>query len=411
MAPGDLVLLVPNDWSGYFRKSVGKATATGWTVLNTRGRIRLMVKEDGRPTQSVTLPYPWSEEQIAPALTRIQQIFKRYQEGDRVLAKAASSAETASSRQQVNWADVIDEYRATRMNANEKTWETRHLRVIKIALGLLNGRSKKPVDGEALCMKTLQQWEPGSRQRQIMRQNLHAFLKWAVRRGHLKGAYLPSEHIAEPKRPKKVGYCFSDAQILTLVDAIPNDDAGNRWRFAVQLLAVYGLRPFELNHLQVQQGVNGPELWTTKGKSMGGLRGDETRPRRLNALLVCNDDGAAVDWNLLERLQRGEPLPPLGSEAGDAFNTYLGRRRRSDHPLMKAWDLAKNDAMRLNQKFGSYGFRHRYAKASHAAGFPPVNIAESMGHTLEVHLDNYARFMPNSTSDLYSARNSSLKVA
>ena len=43
----------------------------------------------------------------------------------------------------------------------------------------------------------------------------------------------------------------------------------------------------------------------------------------------------------------------------------------TDHPC-GAWDLAKDDAMHLNQKFGSYGFRHRYAKASHAAGFPPM---------------------------------------
>ena len=38
-------------------------------------------------------------------------------------------------------------------------------------------------------------------------------------------------------------------------------------------------------------------------------------------------------------------------------------------------------------------------------------LLHELGHTLEVHLDNYARFMPNSTSDLYAARNSRLKVA
>ena len=68
--------------------------------------MRLMVKEEGRSAQSVTMPYPWAEESIAPALKRIGEIFKRYVEGDRVLAKAASVAETASSKQKVDWSVV-----------------------------------------------------------------------------------------------------------------------------------------------------------------------------------------------------------------------------------------------------------------------------------------------------------------
>ena len=56
-----------------------------------------------------------------------------------------------------------------------------------------------------------------------------------------------------------------------------------------------------------------------------------------------------------------------------------------------------------------YAFRHRYAKASHAAGFPVSNIAAAMGHTLEVHLESYARFIPDGTADLYAKRNTAKK--
>tara|TARA_B100001250_G_scaffold176298_1_gene151513 strand:+ start:48 stop:308 length:261 start_codon:yes stop_codon:yes gene_type:complete len=41
-----------------------------------------------------------------------------------------------------------------------------------------------------------------------------------------------------------------------------------------------------------------------------------------------------------------------------------------------------------------YLSRHRFAKQSHAAGIPVSNIAAAMGHTIEVHLENYARFTP-----------------
>ena len=52
-----------------------------------------------------------------------------------------------------------------------------------------------------------------------------------------------------------------------------------------------------------------------------------------------------------------------------------------------------------------YSFRHRYTKESHAKGFSISNIAEAMGHTVQVHMENYSRFIPDSTSDLYSKAN------
>ena len=52
-----------------------------------------------------------------------------------------------------------------------------------------------------------------------------------------------------------------------------------------------------------------------------------------------------------------------------------------------------------------YTFRHLYAKASHAAGIPLTNITAAMGHTIEVHLGNYARFTPDGTADLYNKHN------
>ena len=52
-----------------------------------------------------------------------------------------------------------------------------------------------------------------------------------------------------------------------------------------------------------------------------------------------------------------------------------------------------------------YTFRHLYAKASHAAGIPLTNIAVAMGHTTEVDHQNYARFIPDGTADLYAKQN------
>ena len=52
-----------------------------------------------------------------------------------------------------------------------------------------------------------------------------------------------------------------------------------------------------------------------------------------------------------------------------------------------------------------YTFRHRYAKASHAAGITLTNIAAAMGHTTKVHHQSYARFIPGVTADFCAKRN------
>ena len=111
-------------------------------------------------------------------------------------------------------------------------------------------------------------------------------------------------------------------------------------------------------------------------------------------------DGNPIDWNLQKRFAIGEKISPLGKlgQGGLALGTFLKRR--------KYWnqlrDVVKNTK---KESLKAYSFRHRYAKQSHAQGFPVANIASAMGHTVEVHLQNYARFTPDATTDLYAKSN------
>ena len=244
-------------------------------------------------------------------------------------------------------------------------------------------------------MACLEQWEQGSRMRQICRQKLYGFLTWAVQRNHLKPIYLPPASLPEVRKAKRVGYAISDAEILRLLDGTPDP----RWRFAIQLCSVFGLRPEELRFLRVKDGPHGPELWSIYRKSMGGRKGDKTKPRRLQPLLVRDLDGSPFDWNLLARIQVGEELPPLQSpgDGAQALNNYLRRR--------EVWRALKAEALKSGEVVTAYSFRHIYAVASHRAGLPIANIAQAMGHTIEVHLSSYARFTPDQTGALYSQAN------
>ena len=380
-------------WIKPFRQQIAATCGDSWYVRNNRGRIRLEVRDAG----TVSLPYEWTARGSALALPRIQQIFKRWNGGQITLAAAAQNADTSSSHQKLDFNELIAKYRAFVPNAGDKTWQYNYLPVLKNCAKAFKDRP--PVDGEALAMQCLKQWEQGSRMRQTSRQKLYGFLNWAVQRGHLKPIYAPPATLPEVLKPKRVGYPLTDAQILQLLDNLPEGEAHDRWRFAIQLCAVYGLRPEELRHLRIKDGANGAELWTIYQKSMGGTKGAKTEPRRLHPLLVRDADGSAIDWNLQARLQVGEALPPLNrdGDGGQAINQYLRRR--------KVWMSLRDEAEHLGEQLTPYSFRHRYAKGMHAANIPIANISEAMGHTIEVHLKSYARFKPNATADLVAAVN------
>ena len=153
-----------------FRDQVRASTASDWWVLNNRGRMRLQVKGVG----SISLPYPWTLEGSTQGLPRIQQIFKRWANGQITLVQAAQSANTSSSHQQLNFTQLIDKYRQFVPNAGETTWKSFYLPVLRNCANVFNDRP--PVDGEALCIACLKQSEQGSRMRQTSRQKLYGFL-------------------------------------------------------------------------------------------------------------------------------------------------------------------------------------------------------------------------------------------
>ena len=380
-------------WIKPFRRQVAITCGEGWYIRNNRGRMRLNVPGHG----SLSLNYDWSERGATQALPFIQQLFKRWDGGRITLAAAATSTNTSSSYQKLDFSQLIETYQEFVPNAGDKTWEGFYLPVLRNCAMAFEGLP--PVDGEALAMQCLAQWEQGSRMRQTSRQKLYGFLNWAVQRGHLKPIYSPPASLPETLKPKRIGYPLSDAQILQLLDNLPAGEVHDRWRFAIQLCAVYGLRPEDLRHLVIKDCVSGAELWTTYQKSMGGTKGAKTEPRRLRPLLLRDADGNAINWDLQARLQVGEQLPPLNrdGDGGQALNQYLRRR--------KVWMTLRDEADHQAEKLTPYSFRHRYAKGMHAANVPIANICEAMGHTIEVHLKSYARFKPNATADIIAAVN------
>ena len=360
--------------------------------------MRLLVRRPGLKQQSVNIPYAWDEANILDAVERIKVIAHAFDDGQMDLGAAALTAEVARTDHDLDWDAAIAAFReGPKKRVADTTWKLKYVPVLNPALKALRAK-RAPSNGHDLCDVALKQWAPGQRQRQIMRQNLSSFLRFCVERRKFKACWLPPTSVeGEAVNEKRIGYPLTDAQILRLIDSMPDTEAGRRWRFALQLMATFGLRPEDLRYLVTRNG--GTELWSTYKKSKGGRKGERTAERRLYPLVVRDVDGTPCEWNLIQRVALQEALPPLGQpgKAGEAVRTFLRRRAM--------WQSITEEAAAEGQELVPYSFRHRYSATGHARGLQPKQIADAMGHSLEVHMSNYARFMTRDLADAFAAVN------
>ena len=376
-------------WIKDFRTALKSRVGKGWSVINSRGIVRLQVGTKPNVV-SLSTHYKWSEDAWIDALNRIVVIEEIYKEskGKIDLKTAYAIASSASSTATYNWAEALDSYKLFKTRVSEATWKSKHLPVLLIALTALN-KKKQPKNGEQLCEIALSKWTKGTTQRRHMRLALYSFLNYVVQRQEFPSKWLPPA-ISDDEvvtKTKRIGYPLSDSQIIRLIDSINNP----RWLFAVQLMATYGLRPEDLAHLHTRN--NGKELWSDYRKSKGGKKGETTDPRQLFPLFVQDIDGSSINWNLMQRVHIKEELPPLNDAGG--IGQAVGRFLRDNN----IWQQLKQEAFAEKQQLVPYSLRHRYAYIGHnrqksdGTYRAPKQIADAMGHTLDVHLQSYARFM------------------
>lgn len=125
--------------------------------------------------------------------------------------------------------------------------------------------------------------------------------------------------------------------------AASEKNGGLQHPLRLQLMAAYGLRPEELQHLEIQKG----QLWTTYQKLSSRGR---TRSRVLR-LLPC--DEWAKPWQL-EKAFRADRMPPMRPGHGaEDLGIYMRRR-----PL---WQQLRREYEEKSEKLVLYSCRHGYA--------------------------------------------------
>ncbi len=410
------------DWEDTIRAVVSHALSQkgcrrGWTVLNHRGHARLNIAAGagrGRRRQ-VLLPIPWECDQIDHIRDAVVQVYEEFQQGiepDACVARMpradgsrAAEGEFGSGRgtqtghpgrprhrgmaavlAPADWEELIAAFREHKLISGEikpSTWHRVYRHHMNHVLGAVAAVTP-PQNAKQLLETLARIWadKPGGRTRQIQIQSTAALLRWAVADRRLGEDWEPPQDLAvfvgRSRAAKAITTPLEVEHILALVRAIP--DA--RWRFAFQLMAAYGLRPEELQHLQIRQG----RLWCMYEKVAS--RG-KTRPRVLRPL-PCDD--WADGWRLEERFPTQE-LPPMQPGLGGGYvGHYLMNR-----PL---WKELRREYEAKGEKLVPYSCRHGYAHRAHViCDLPPKVVAAAMGHSVQTHLAAYSRWCGDDVVD------------
>jgi integrase len=390
-------------WAQALRDQV-RQLAHGWTVRESPKSGRVMLKVRGDTEQAITLPFVWAAGDAGDSYVRIRNIYKLVAGDGHSLQAAAEIAAGKAPNTTIDWAGALGHFHQQKTHhgatIKSSTWEHNYKPVLDNAVKLLTSRKppKNPADLLDACIRD---WPAGSRMRQIRAQCLAQFLRHCVTRDGFPAVWTPPatlrDHVGikPATATSKAGNAVEDCQLLELINSLPGDAAGLRWADALRLLAELGLRPIELQHLQVRADPITREAhwWCSYEKRSGGGR---TSPRRVHPLPLRDRDGQLQQWNLLIRWQAGLlELPPMGGACvGESFNTYLNRQ--------PAWKELKGQLVAQGQRLVPYSFRHSYSLRGHRLGIPTGAIADSMGHSIEVHCRSYTWASTTSTTEAFT---------
>ncbi len=363
---------------------------SGITVNEKRGKARVNISEalgDGRRRQ-VPLSIDWAPENVDAIREAALAIYRGLVAGQPVevaIEAVAGEPEAGiSNAGPINWPALIEAFRERKLGSGEikpTTWTNIYARRMKVILAAVD-RAETPVQLlEAIAAPWASQ--PGCRGRQLQVQQTAAILRWGVDTGRLPAEWAPpldlSPYVGRKREAAAVTTPLAVGEILALVETIPD----SKWRYAFQLLSAYGLRPEELQHLELRGG----RLWCTYSKVSSRGR---TEPRPLR-LLPC--DRWAAEWNL-EANYQSDRLPPMKPGLGaDAMGLYMRRR--------ELWTELRQRYQAEGEKLVLYSCRHAYPHRAHTlcTMLPTKFVAAAMGHSLETHLAAYSRWIGDDEVD------------
>ncbi len=352
----------------------------GWYLEANRERLRVVSAElpprPGEPPEAVasrrafTLQTPPGPATSAPALAEACGIFDAVMAGEWNWPdpETTPAADDPDHLSRAALERVKDQLRARLVGEQmvESTWQ-RTWRPYLDKLATTAGESRWP-DDVALLGACLRNWEPNSRARQMAYDRARRLWKeagWPWPEG-LAGLRGNGKAAADPQGVR----AFTDEEITQLREAIERSRLTPADLVAWDCLICFGLRPKELQALELHQA--GGSLVAVVGRSKRSSKGSS------GARTVV-------------------AVPPAGWPAN--CRGLLTRWREHGLPaglvtMRSPGELLSRQLRRLHQPEGltAYGLRHAFAlRLGVELGLSVREAAELMGHSPAVHLSTYGR--------------------
>ena len=374
-------------WITRLRSSCPK----GWSVRNMRGKVFLSVRsgKGGATASTMTLPLAWAADTVPETVQLITKLHKLVGEGfdlrdalERCKQPAAAARPTFARE----WPVLVEKFQADRevlAPISAATWERNYQPFLNRIIELMDAASP-PSNARALAIRLIEPWAemPNNRGKAI--KCLRLFLDFG-----LEECGLPPEswtltdramkQLRGAQAERRTVATVSDVEILRLLDSLADSEAANRWRNAIKLMALYGLRPEELNHLvsKSHPTTKQPAMFCTYQKVCNRVK---SKPRWLMPLPLTNLAGDQVDWNLAGAMAIGQlALPPLADKY--AVRTFLERQ--------KYWLELKEQYAACGEWVRPYSFRNAFSLRAHRLGHRNDVICMAMGHSLSTHESSY----------------------
>ena len=376
-------------WEVSFRNQV-KKLATGWSVKERHGKVRLRIRVNGQPEQSESLDFKWNEDDTGNAYARIRNIYALMLDGELTLKQAAKLAESDAPKlvEKLNWEEAKNNFKIYKIKlegtVKESTWKHDYEPVLTDAVKYLTS-NKPPTTPAKLIDKCVINYKAGVRSREIRVNTLFSFLKYCFQRENFPPTWLPKtekiEHVGKKSSTWKSsrGDAVTDQEIIDLVNGLSNEPM---LQDCIKLIAELGLRPIELTHLSVKfDEFKQPYWWCSyRKKSSKGM----TDPRHIDPLPLIDDEGNVQKWNLIERWQLGDiKLPLLDGVGGVAGSLRDLLRSRA------AWKNLHAIVTNRDEVFKLYSLRHGYSVRGTARNIDSGSMSSSMGNRERTFLDAY----------------------
>tara|TARA_B100001939_G_C16738416_1_gene528640 strand:+ start:22 stop:720 length:699 start_codon:yes stop_codon:yes gene_type:complete len=214
-------------------------------------------------------------------------------------------------------------------------------------------------------------------------------MEFAVRDNRFRApqSWLIDEYDAKPirgeKPQKQETAALADEEILKLLVAT-EERWGEGWRNVISTLVAFGLRPFELQMIEVRTNGDGrPQMYSTYRKSGGATK---TRPRWLEEIPLTASDDSRVDLNITEQWKT--MAWPQTRDGGRRIVTahYIEQYLKK----VPYWNELRRDyAEGMDLKVVPYSFRNSWNTRAKALGIPDGVVSRAFGNTEATNLRSY----------------------